>query len=102
MWDLQRELWRAQDKASRLGHKLRSFEPAGGDDAWTAVCERCGRVCTVARSARGSLAARSGDVLKGPCQPHVPGPEGGEAIPVPARRPMESVGNAACRFKKAA
>jgi hypothetical protein len=78
MWDLQRELWRAQDEASRLGHKLRSFEPAlnseGGASEWKAVCERCQRVCTVARSADNSTVSRTGDVWAGPCLIALKGP----------------------------
>ena len=111
MWDLERrvpksfweELKMAQDEASRLGHKLGPFKSASGEFEWISICERCGRVCTVERSADDSEASRrSGEVWAGPCQPpHIPGPEGGEAVPVP-RRPMESVGSSSCSSKKAA
>jgi len=88
MWDLQRELWHAQDAAAELGHKLGSFEHVNSlAGAWKSVCERCGRVCIVARPVGDSGASRSGDALTEPCRPHVPGPEGGEAVP---RRPVGS------------
>lgn len=69
MWDLQRALFEAQDETARLGHKLGPFQHVNSlVGAWKAACERCGRVCIVARSAGDPGVRRSGDALTEPCR----------------------------------
>jgi|SRR5579859_1036748 len=106
MWNPKSDLLNAKEEAERLGHKLQVFDPSqtvpGAAWEWTAVCDFCGRSCTVVRYGEADDAVlRQGEALAEPCHPSGGGPNGGVPAAEP-RRPAGSVNVGFCQSRRAA